>query len=130
MTIEEKLIELAKINAWLEKGKAQADTLRQEIKQEALRLQLIPNKEGAASVEFAVNGVEGKLTVTRKINRTLDQKLVPALKKELPPELFKEKTELVTSAFRKLDDMQLNILSVGMKESEGLPVISWEPKKD
>lgn len=130
MSIEDKLIELSKINEWMAKGKACADALRTEIMQEALRLQLIPNKEGAASVEFAVEGIEGKLTVTRKINRTLDQKLVPALKKELPPELFKEKTELVTSAFRKLDDMQLNILSVGMKESEGLPVISWEPKKD
>lgn len=130
MTIEEKLIELAKINAWLEKGKAQADALRQEIKQEALRLQLIENKEGAASVEFPVNGIAGKLTVTRKINRSLDQKLVPALKKELPPGLFKEKTELVTSAFRNLDARQMGILSVGLKESEGLPVISWEQKKD
>jgi len=130
MSIEDKILELNRINDWLVKGKAQADSLREEIKQEALRLQLIPNKEGAASLEFAVEGIEGKLTITRKINRTLDQKLVPALKKELPPELFKEKTELVVAQFRKLDAKQMDILSVGMKENEGLPVISWEPKKD
>lgn len=130
MTIEEKLQELSKVNEWLTKGKAKADALREEIKQEALRLQLIENKEGAASVEFAVAGVEGKLTITRKINRTLDQKLVPVLKQALPPELFKEKTELVVSQYRKLNDKQLEVLASGMKESEGLPVISWEPKKD
>lgn len=130
MTIEEKLLQLNKITAWLAKGKAEADALREEIKQEALRLQLIENKEGAASVEFAVEGIEGKLTITRKVNRTLDQKLVPKLKEALPPGLFKEKTELVVSAYRKLDNKQLGILSTGMKESEGLPTISWEPKKD
>ena len=130
MTIEEKLLELNKVNDWLVKGKAKADALREEIKQEALRLQLIENKEGAASVEFAVEGIEGKLTITRKINRTLDQKLVSNVKKVLPPALFKDKTELVVSAYRKLDDKQLQILSAVMKESEGLPTISWEPKKD
>ncbi len=130
MTIEEKLIELSKVNAWLAKGKAKADSLREEIKQEALRLQLIENKEGAASVEFAVEGIEGKLTITRKVNRTLDQKLVPVLKKSLPPSLFKEKTELVVSAYRNLTPQQLEVLASGMKESEGLPTISWEPKKD
>jgi hypothetical protein len=130
MTLEEKLVELDKVNAWLAKGKARADALREEIKQEALRLQLIENKEGAASVEFPVNGIAGKLTVTRKINRSLDQKLVPALKQYLPSDLFKEKTELVVAQYRKLSAEQLSILANGLKESEGLPVISWEPKKD
>lgn len=130
MTIEEKLLELSKVNAWLAKGKAKADSLRKEIKQEALRLQLIENKEGAASVEFAVEGVEGKLTITRKVNRTLDQAYVPILKQHLPASLFKEKTELVISQYRKLTPEQLNELANGMKESEGLPTISWEPKKD
>lgn len=130
MAIEEKLLELNKVTEWLTKGKAKADALREEIKQEALCLQLIDNKEGAASVEFAVEGIEGKLTITRKISRTLDQKLVGNVKKVLPPTLFKEKTELVVSAYRKLDDKQLQILSAVMRESEGLPTISWEPKKD
>ena len=130
MTIEQKLIELNKVNEWLAKGKAKADSLREEIKQEALRLKLVENKEGAASVEFAVEGVEGKLTITRKVNRTLDQKLVPVLKQSLPPSLFKEKTELVVSAYRELTPQQLELLTSGMKESEGLPTISWAPKKD
>lgn len=129
-TIEDKLLELSTINKWMEKAKAKTDLLREEIKQEALRLKLVENKEGAASVEFAVEGVEGKLTITRKVNRALDQKYVPILKQHLPASLFKEKTELVASEYRKLTPEQLNELANGMKETEGLPTISWVPKKD
>lgn len=129
MTLEEKLVELDKINKWLAKGKATADALRWEIQREAVRLQLIHNKEGAASTEYAVNGVEGKLTVTRKINRTIDQKAVPELLKVLPKELLKPKYELVISAYRKLDEKQLGMLSLGLKESEGLPTVEWVAKE-
>ena len=131
MSIEEKLTKLAKINRWMDEAKVEAESLRREIAMDAVRLKLVENKEGAANTEYAVNGVEGKLTIIRKINRTLDQKLVPGIKAELPDGLFKQKEELVISAFRKLDDKQLAILAPALKESEGLPTVTWEPvKKD
>lgn len=131
MSIEEKLTKLAKINRWMNEAKVEAESLRREIAMDAVRLKLIENKEGAANTEYAVNGVEGKLTITRKINRTLDQKLVPDIKAKLPAGLFKQKEELVVSEFRKLTDEELKVLAPALKESEGLPVISWEPvKKD
>lgn len=131
MSIEDKIIELGKINRWMDEAKVKAESLRREIAMEAIRLKLIDNKEGAAHTEYAVSGVEGKLTITRKVNRTLDQKLVPGIKAQLPAGLFKQKEELVVSAFRKLDENQLAVLAPALKESEGLPVINWEPvKKD
>lgn len=131
MSIEEKLTKLAKINRWMDEAKVEAESLRREIAMDAVRLKLVENKEGAANTEYAVNGVEGKLTITRKINRTLDQKLVPGIKDKLPAGLFKQKEELVVSAFRKLTGEELKVLAPALKESEGLPVISWEPvKKD
>lgn len=131
MSIEEKLTKLAKINRWMDGAKVEAESLRREIAMDAVRLKLIENKEGAANTEYAVNGVEGKLTITRKVNRTLDQKLVPGIKAKLPAGLFKQNEELVVSEFRKLTDEELKVLAPALKESEGLPVISWEPvKKD
>lgn len=131
MSIEDKIVELGKINRWMDEAKAKAESLRREIAMDAIRLKLIENKEGAANTEYAVNGVEGKLTITRKVNRTLDQKLVPDIKSQLPAGLFKQKEELVVSAYRKLTPEELAVLAPALKESEGLPVISWEPvKKD
>lgn len=128
MSIEAKIVELEKIEKWLAEGKSKAETLRREITMDAVRLKLVADKEGAANVEFAVNGVEGKLTITRKINRTLDQTLVPGIKSLLPAELFKQKEELVVSEFRKLNENQIAVLAPALKESEGLPVVAWKKK--
>lgn len=129
-TTEELLIQLANVNTWMAKAKAEAETLRRTIK---LRLEkdmiIQTGKEGTQTIEYSVNGVPGKLKVEQKVNRSLDQKLVPEVMKQLPvavrAKVFKTKYELSLTGFRNLTPEQLAIVEPIVKASAGIPTVSF-----
>jgi hypothetical protein len=129
-TTEELLIQLANVNTWMAKAKAEAETLRRTIK---LRLEkdmiIQTGKEGTQTIEYSVNGVPGKLKVEQKVNRSLEQKLVPEVMKQLPvavrAKVFKTKYELSLTGFRNLTPEQLAIVEPIVKVSAGIPTVSF-----
>lgn len=131
-TTEELLVQLTNVNTWMAKAKAEAETLRRTIK---LRLEadmiIQTGKEGTQSVDFSVNGVPGKLKVEQKVNRSLEQKLVPEVMKQLPvavrAKVFKTKYELSLTGFRNLTPEQLAIVEPIVKVSAGIPTVSFQP---
>ena len=129
-TTEELLIQLANVNTWMAKAKAEAETLRRTIK---LRLEkdmiIQTGKEGTQTIEYSVNGVPGKLKVEQKINRSLEQKLVPEVMKKLPKvvaaKLFKAKYDMSITAYRNLTPEQLAIVDPIVKVSPGIPTVTF-----
>lgn len=123
---------LANINKWMAKAKADQETLRRTIKARLEADMIITSgKEGTQTVDFSVDGVAGKLKVEQKINRSLDQKLVPAILKELPKavgiKLFKVKYELSLTAFRNLTPEQFAKVDPIVKVSAGIPTVTFTP---
>lgn len=131
-TTEELLTQLANLNTWMAKAKAEAETLRRTIK---LRLEadmiIQTGKEGTQTIEYSVNGVPGKLKVEQKVNRSLEQKLVPEVMKQLPvavrAKVFKTKYELSLTGFRNLTPEQLAIVEPIVKVSPGIPTVTFTP---
>lgn len=131
-TTDELFNQLANINKWMAKAKADQETLRRTIKARLEADMIIQTgKEGTQTVEFSVDGVAGKLKVEQKINRSLDQKLVPAVMKELPPtvraKLFKAKYEMSLTAYRNLTPEQLAKVDPIVKVSAGIPTVTFTP---
>lgn len=134
-TNDELFNQLANINSWMAKAKVQQETLRRTIKARLEADMVIQSgKEGTQTVDFSVDGVAGKLKVEQKINRSLDQKLVPAVLKELPKavgiKLFKVKYELSLTSFRNLTPEQMAKVDPIVKVSAGIPTITFTPAAD
>ncbi|QTD79435.1 putative structural protein [Escherichia phage vB_EcoM_fHy-Eco03] len=132
---EELLTQLTNVNTWMAKAKADAETLRRTIKARLeADMAIQTGKEGTQTIEYAVNGVPGKLKVDQKVNRSLDQKLVPEVMKKLPPvvraKVFKTKYELSLTGYRNLTPEQLAIVEPIVKVSPGIPVVTFTPIED
>ncbi|UNY42461.1 hypothetical protein [Escherichia phage vB_EcoM_IntR] len=113
-------------------AKANQETLRRTIKARLERDMIINRgKEGTLTVEFSMHGVPGKLKVEQKVNRSLDQKLVPDVMKKLPKtvvaKLFKTKYEMSVTAYRNLTPEQLAIVDPVVKTSPGIPTVTFTP---
>ena len=132
MSTSELYNQLSNINRWMAKAKDDAETLRRMIK---TRLEadmvIATGKEGTQTVPFSIDGVPGKMKVEQKINRSLDQKLVPNVIKELPKivaaKLFKVKYELSLTAYRNLTPEQLAKVEPIVKVSPGIPTVTFTP---
>lgn len=132
MTTDELFNQLANVNKWMVKAKADQETLRRTIKARLERDMVIQSgKEGTQTIDYSVCGVEGKLKVEQKINRSLEQKLVPSILKELPKavgiKLFKVKYELSLTAYRNLTPEQLAKVDPIVKVSAGIPTVTFTP---
>lgn len=132
---EELLTQLTNVNVWMAKAKADAETLRRTIKARLeADMAIQTGKEGTQTIEFAVNGVPGKLKVDQKINRSLEQKLVPEVMKQLPvavrAKVFKTKYELSLTGYRNLTPEQLAIVEPIVKVSAGIPTVTFTPAED
>lgn len=132
MTTDELFNQLANVNKWMVKAKADQETLRRTIKARLERDMVIQSgKEGTQTIDYSVCGVEGKLKVEQKINRSLEQKLVPGILKELPKavgiKLFKVKYELSLTAYRNLTPEQLAKVDPIVKVSAGIPTVTFTP---
>lgn len=113
-------------------AKADQETLRRTIKARLERDMIINRgKEVTQTVEFSMHGVPGKLKVEQKVNRSLDQKLVPDVMKKLPKtvvaKLFKTKYEMSVTAYRNLTPEQLAIVDPVVKTSPGIPTVTFTP---
>uniref|UniRef100_A0AAU8GJP8 Uncharacterized protein n=2 Tax=unclassified Rosemountvirus TaxID=2738372 RepID=A0AAU8GJP8_9CAUD len=132
---EELLTQLTNVNTWMAKAKADAETLRRTIKARLeADMAIQTGKEGTQTIEYAVNGVPGKLKVDQKVNRSLEQKLVPEVMKKLPvavrAKVFKTKYELSLTGYRNLTPEQLAIVEPIVKVSPGIPVVTFTPIED
>ena len=132
---EELLTQLTNVNTWMAKAKADAETLRRTIKARLeADMAIQTGKEGTQTIEYVVNGVPGKLKVDQKVNRSLDQKLVPEVMKKLPvavrAKVFKTKYELSLTGYRNLTPEQLAIVEPIVKVSPGIPVVTFTPIED
>lgn len=131
-TNDELFNQLANVNKWMAKAKVEQETLRRTIKARLEADMVIQTgKEGTQTIDFSVCGVEGKLKVEQKINRSLEQKLVPSILKELPKavgiKLFKVKYELSLTAYRNLTPEQLAKVDPIVKVSAGIPTVTFTP---
>ena len=132
MDTEQLYDKLANLNRWMVQAKADQETLRRTIKARLERYMIINRgKEGTQTVEFSMHGVPGKLKVEQKVNRSLDQKLVPDVMKKLPKtvvaKLFKTKYEMSVTAYRNLTPEQLAIVDPVVKTSPGIPTVTFTP---
>lgn len=132
MDTEQLYDKLANLNRWMAQAKADQETLRRTIKARLERDMIINRgKEGTQTVEFSMHGVPGKLKVEQKVNRSLDQKLVPDVMKKLPKtvvaKLFKTKYEMSVTAYRNLTPEQLAIVDPVVKTSPGIPTVTFTP---
>lgn len=132
MDTEQLYDKLANLNRWMAQAKADQETLRRTIKARLERDMIINRgKEGIQTVEFSMHGVPGKLKVEQKVNRSLDQKLVPDVMKKLPKtvvaKLFKTKYEMSVTAYRNLTPEQLAIVDPVVKTSPGIPTVTFTP---
>lgn len=123
-------MQLANLNKWMARAKADQETLRRTLKARFEKDMIISaGKEGTQTVDFTLQGVPGKLKVEQKINRSLDQKLVPAVIKELPKtvvaKLFKTEYKLSITAYRNLTPEQLAKVEPIVKVSAGIPTITF-----
>ncbi|EKN1516631.1 hypothetical protein PWK75_001344 [Salmonella enterica] len=130
MDTEQLYDKLANLNRWMAQAKADQETLRRTIKARLERDMIINRgKEGTQTVEFSMHGVPGKLKVEQKVNRSLDQKLVPDVMKKLPKtvvaKLFKTKYEMSVTAYRNLTPEQLAIVDPVVKTSPGIPTVTF-----
>ncbi|EAP3072128.1 hypothetical protein D9891_23965 [Salmonella enterica] len=132
MDTEQLYDKLANLNRWMAQAKADQEMLRRTIKARLERDMIINRgKEGTQTVEFSMHGVPGKLKVEQKVNRSLDQKLVPDVMKKLPKtvvaKLFKTKYEMSVTAYRNLTPEQLAIVDPVVKTSPGIPTVTFTP---
>lgn len=132
MSTAELYVKLSDINRWMTKAKATTETLRRTIKARLEADMIIATgKEGAQTVDYSVNGVPGKLKVEQKVNRTLNQKLVAGVMKQLPvatrAKVFKTKYELSLTGYRTLNPEQLALVEPIIKVSAGIPSITFTP---
>ena len=111
-------------------AKIDQETLRRTVKARLERDMVISTgKEGTQTVDFSIHGVPGKLKVEQKINRTVNQKLVAGVIKELPKivaaKLFKVKYELSVTAYRNLTPEQLAKVDPIIKVSPSIPTVTF-----
>lgn len=132
MSTSELYNQLSNINRWMAKAKDDAETLRRTIKGRLeADMVIATGKEGTQTVDYAMDGVPGKLKVEQKINRSLEQKLVPEVIKKLPKlvaaKLFTIKYDLSLTSFRNLTPEQMALVEPIVKVSAGIPTITFKP---
>ncbi|MEA4022414.1 hypothetical protein VBJ55_22555 [Enterobacter hormaechei] len=130
LTTEQLLDNLSNLNKWMAKAKEDQELLRRTIKSRLERDMIISKgKEGTQTTDFSLHGVPGKLKVEQKINRSLEQKLVPEVMKKLPKvvaaKLFKAKYDMSITAYRNLTPEQLAIVGPIVKVSPGIPTVTF-----